>query len=175
MDLAAMTGAGGTIELGGRTLLLRRLTFRDRAQLREWVKAKTPRPMAVVAEGLKDLEPLKQADPEAYRLVCEKLTLQDQQRGTLNEEAALNLLDSTEGTAFYLWLRLRAEQPELTVEAVKAMLEAEEPEALAKKLKALAERETPPPAEDKPVDPPGPAPEAPRAATRRNGARSSRT
>jgi hypothetical protein len=159
MDLGDMTGAAGTIELGGRTFLLRDLTFRDRAQLKEWVRSRVKRPMTLALEALKDLEPLKQSDPETYRALADKMTMEafkEHKEGHVSEQAALALLDSMDGAAFFLWLRIRHEQPNVTLEEVRVLLENEDPKALARKLKELAERDNPDLAEDKPADPPRP-------------------
>jgi hypothetical protein len=145
MDLAQMTGAAGTIHLGGRTILLRRLTFRNRAQLTEYLKAHTPRPMAAVAEALRELEPLKAADPETYAVIRAQmvdLAYKDTKAGALASSESLRVMLSMEGQAFWLWLRAREEQPDITSpEAMLALMEQEDPAELERKLDELATRE----------------------------------
>jgi hypothetical protein len=57
MDLETLTGAGGTITLGGRTFLLSPLTLQDVGFVRTWLREQAPDPFATVSKALKELRP----------------------------------------------------------------------------------------------------------------------
>jgi hypothetical protein len=153
MDLAQMTAAGGSIVLGKekRTLLLRRLDFRDQAQMQEYVRTKIRKPMLVVADALKDLEAIKKSDPEIYKQLADTLALkamETERSKVVDWNAAQEVLLSEDGMAFHLWLRIRKEQPDVTCEQVKAWVHEEDPDELTAKWTEIMLRESPPESSD---------------------------
>lgn len=143
-ELERMTAAGGTLELGGRTFLVKRLTLGDFGQVKVWLKSRMKRPFQAVAEALQDLEPLRQLDPAAYEKCRAELlqgAMADNKRlegGVVADEADINAaLASAEGLSLLLWLAIRKEHRDVTLEWVRAAVEAEDFLALQDKIEDL--------------------------------------
>lgn len=139
-ELEQITGAGGTLSLGGQTYLLKQLNLSDYAQIQAWLRQRLPRPFQVVAEALKDLLPLKEMDPAAYEATRKELMLaamEDAKKGDgvgadpVMVEQALN---SPDGMAYILWLCIRKEHPEVKLETIDAALKTENIGEVKKKL-----------------------------------------
>lgn len=132
-ELERMTAAGGTLALGGRTFLVKRLSLGDFGQVKVWLKSRMKRPFQAVAEALQDLEPLRQLDPAGYEKCRAELlqgAMADNKRlegGVVADEADINAaLASAEGLALLLWLAIRKEHKDVPLEWVRAAVEAED-------------------------------------------------
>ncbi len=141
-DLSTMTGAGGTIKLGGRTFLLRRLRVGDYGQVRQWLKDQLPRPFKIANDALIDLQPLREIDPEAYEASRKELlasALQDTKGDVLttDDKSVGAIMNSPEGIAFVLWLSLRREHPNTSLEEITGLVSNEELTGIKKQLDAV--------------------------------------
>ncbi len=143
-ELSQLTASGGTIELGGRILLMRQLSIGDFGQIQEWLKSRVPKPFQLVAESLRDLSPMREFDPEGYEKAREKLmaaALEDSRAGTgvgassPRVEAALN---EPAGLTLMLWLCVRKDQPNVTQEWIAEQLDREDVGEIKKKLDAIS-------------------------------------
>lgn len=142
-DLEIMTAAGGTITLAGKTYLMRQLTLSDYGQIQSWLKERLPKPYAVVAEALKDLESIRSFDPEGYAEARKMLLLaahEDAKRGDgtgAPPEMVSECLNSPDGISYLVWLGVRKEQPQATYEEIRAAIGAENLKDLKKRLDSI--------------------------------------
>ena len=142
-DLETMTAAGGTIVLGGRTYLMKQLTLGDYGQVQTWLRQRLPKPFAVVADALKDLEPIRAFDPEGYAEARKQLLLaamEDAKRGDgtgAPPEMVADCLNSPDGIAYLVWLCVRKEHPEVAYETIRAAINSENLTALKKHLDSV--------------------------------------
>lgn len=128
-ELQKMTAAGGTVQLGGRTYLLKQLTLGDYGQIQAWLKQRLPKPFAVVVAALKELEPMRAFDPEGYAEARKQLLLnamEDSKKdGGGSPELVSEALNSPEGIAMLIWLCVRKCHPEVGYEEIKAAINSE--------------------------------------------------
>jgi hypothetical protein len=142
-DLEQLTAAGGTITLGRTTYLMKQLTLGDYGQLQAWLRAKLPKPFAVVADALKDLQPLKTVDPEGYALAREQLmraAMDDARKGDQvggPPELVQEALNGPEGVSMILWLCVRKSHPDVTYEVMRAAVNAENLTSIKSQLDAI--------------------------------------
>ncbi len=129
-DLEKLTGAGGALELGGKTLLLRRLTLGDYGQIKVWLKDKMPKPFTVAADALLELQPLKTIDPEAFEASRREIIIRAQnatEKASSGESGDIaDLMNSPDGISFLLWLSARGNHPDLELKWVKEAVDGEE-------------------------------------------------
>ena len=116
-NLPDIAGAAAEIILGDKTYLMRPLTIDDFAQFERWVDDAPIRQAARNLEGLTSelqMKMLQQAQ-EAASLASQDDPDKRQTRITVQ-------MSSMGGISYLVWLSLRREQPELTLEAVSQML-----------------------------------------------------
>jgi hypothetical protein len=139
-ELEQMTGAGGTIVLGGKTYLLKQLSLGDYAQVQAWLRQRMPKPFAVVADALKDLEPLKAIDPEGYAEARKLLLLSAMEDAKSADGAGAppelveQALNSPDGVAFLLWLCVRKSHPDVQYEGLRTLVLDEDLSSIKSKL-----------------------------------------
>lgn len=143
MNLDQATAAAGTIQIGGRTLLMHRLTFHDHGQVTAWLKERIKPPFQAAAEALRDLHPLKELDPEAYEatrreLIREADAINRSGNPLYDPVAAKFALSSYDGVTFVLWLTIRHGQPDVTLEWVREVCVDESPGTLKRKIDLAA-------------------------------------
>jgi hypothetical protein len=121
MDLDSLTGAGGTLEVGGRLLSLKHLNAYDMGMLEAFFKERRERPMKRFLEEVQILAPLKASDPDAYREAFDRLLLQahEEEKQGLDAGGLRSSMDGMEGVAYTLWLMARGNHPDLTFEWLK--------------------------------------------------------
>lgn len=136
MDLDVLTGAGGTIEVGGRLLTIRQLNGADMGALQAFVKERSPRPMSVFIEEMKELAPLRDIDPEGWRIAYERLLdkAHEAHKAGANGVDMLAIADGLDAVAYTIWLSVRAYHPDVTWEWVKSQLSDADLPALKRKL-----------------------------------------
>lgn len=127
MDLAGMAGSGSTIQLGNRTLIIRPLSMGDYGLIRNWLKERLPRPYQVLAQAILDLQKIREAQPEVYQKLETDLMLaaHEDAKGdviTANEKAVEQAMGSADGIALMIWLSVRKDQPDATLEWVTACI-----------------------------------------------------
>ncbi len=116
-NLPDMAGAAAEIELGGKTYRMRPLSIDEFAQFERWVD---DAPIRQAVRNLDGLSPelqtkmLQQAQEAASR------TSQDSPEKRQGRIAAQ--MTSMSGISYLIWLSLRREQPDLSLEAVSQML-----------------------------------------------------
>jgi hypothetical protein len=139
-DLEKLSATGGTIQLGKVTYTLSRLTLGDYGRIQSWLKERIKRPFQLVAEALKDLEPLRLIDAEAYERSRKDLMLaamQDSRKndGTGADSASVeDALGSPDGIAYALWLSVRHQHPNTTLETIKEVILDEDLKSIKDKL-----------------------------------------
>ena len=142
-ELEDMTAAAGVITLGGKTYLMKQLTLGDYGQVQAWLRQRLPKPFAVVAEALKDLEPIRAFDPEGYNEARKLLLLsaaEDAKRGDgtgAPPELVAEALNGPDGIAMLIWLCVRKEQPAATYEEIRTAINAENLSSLKKHLDSV--------------------------------------
>jgi hypothetical protein len=142
-SLEQMTAAGGTVVIGGVTYLTSQLTLGDYGQIQAWLRQRAPKPFAVVAEALKDLEPIRLIDPEGYaeaRKLLLMAAMEDSKRSEgsgASPEVVAECLNGPEGIAMLLWLCCRKHQPAVTFETIRAGIHAENLSGLKKHLDSI--------------------------------------
>jgi hypothetical protein len=141
MDLATVSGAGGTIELGGRLLTLRQLRIGDIGEMQAWMKERVIRPMQKAIQDLKDLAPLKEIDPEAYQKCRDEILLEARRADKAGEPAdpqqSLDLASGLDGVAYMLYLSVRSNHPEISYEWVRNALFDEDISTVQAKLDSI--------------------------------------
>lgn len=128
--LIAMTGAGGAITVGGKLLTIRQLTVTDMGMLRAWLRDRLPRPMATFLEQLKEIQELKEIDPETYDQCRKDLLLKAheadrEQRAGGTPGYAMEVAEGEESIAYMLWLSCRKDHPDETFESLCEKLKDE--------------------------------------------------
>ncbi len=116
-NLPDMAGAAAEIELGGKSYLMRPLSINEFAQFERWVDDAPIRQAARNLDGLSadlQMKMLQQAQEAASR------ASQDNPEKRQNRISAQ--MTSMGGISYLIWLSLRQEQPELSLEAVSQML-----------------------------------------------------
>ncbi len=116
-NLPDMAGAAAEIELDGKTYLMRPLSIDEFAQFERWVDDAPIRQAARNLDGLPlDLQTkmLQQAQ-EAASAASEVDSVKRQAR-------IISQMMSMSGISYLIWLSLRREQPDLTLETVSQML-----------------------------------------------------
>jgi len=116
-NLPDMAGAAAEIQLNGSTYRMRPLTIDDFAEFERWVD---DAPIRQAARNLDSLTPdqqmkfLQQAQDAATAALLES---PDKRQDRITSQ-----MTSITGISFLIWLSLRREQPELSLEAVSQML-----------------------------------------------------
>ncbi len=149
-DLATITGAGGTITIGGRLLTIRQLTAGDLGMLRAWVLERIPRPMSRYLEEMKEIQELREIDQEQYEKAAKELLLKAhaEKVGGPDPEAVSQVNNSQEGLAYMIWLSCRQMHPTETFESINAGITTENITDLQKKMDWVNKQWMPPDKED---------------------------
>jgi hypothetical protein len=139
LDIDVVSGAGGTVSLGGRLLTVRQLKMGDVGRLVAWTKERLPRPMKVATDEIMDILPLREADREAYEAAKKEILLSAREKAKLNPmeaypKEAEEAMSSVGGVAYLLWLSVRNEHPDITYEWLTDALDDEDLGALKDKL-----------------------------------------
>ncbi len=111
----AVTGAPGTIDLGGQTYLVAQPTDEDFATLRSHLKAKLDSPLKAIADDLKYLAPADRA--EAIKAA---VALKTGGGAELTPQYVQEQLMQPPGAAFLAWLLVRRNHPDVKLDDVKA-------------------------------------------------------
>lgn len=142
MDIDQLTGAGGTIEVGGRTLTLHQLNAIEMGKMNAFIKERAVRPMSRFIEEVAQLAPLKEADPDLWRSSVDQLLLQAHEEEKLGAmaEASLTYEQHLEATAYTLWLMCYRDHPDVSYEWMLEKVRIDEnPGRLQDKIKQVAE------------------------------------
>jgi hypothetical protein len=136
MDLDNLTGAGGTLEVGGRTLTVSHLNAFGMGKLEAFVKQRRQRPMKRFLEEMKDLAPLKEMDPDAHQRAFDRLLLQahEEEKLGMGVGEAMTAVDGVEAVAYTIWLMANPNHPEVTYEWVRDNVKEEDLPSLKKKV-----------------------------------------
>lgn len=110
------SGAGVTVKLGGRTLILRPLGLKDLGLIESEILAKRPNPLRVVAE-LKD-----ELSQDEYDRLMTKAYEDAIQAGKATDKEITTYMDSPEGVAFSTWLSVIKEDDTITLEWIEKIL-----------------------------------------------------
>lgn len=141
MDIDTITGAAGTVELGGRLLTMRQLTVGDVGDLTAWLKERSPKPYAVAVKAIADLKPLEAIDADAYKTERDAILLaarEDTKTGAIADPASADvLMNGIDGLAYVLWLTVKRKHPEVTFEWLKGALGDCDLESIKGKLDAI--------------------------------------
>ncbi len=133
MQLDQMTGAGGTITLGGRELLISRPTFRDHGTITAWVKQNTPCPYAQAKEKLEKIQFMKEINPDLYKQKTEQYLIEAEDKSRKMEETLpLGEAIKEKGWTFPIWTLIRHNGADVTIENVESWISKESPENLLK-------------------------------------------
>lgn len=137
-QLEALTGAGGTVVLGGQTLTVRQLTLGDLSNISAYVRERLPKPLVDYMKEMRELQELKELDPATYQSISDELLKKAWKRKAEMESAgspeATAVSSTPEAIAYTLWLSCRRDHPDLTPEKIKAMLDDESIENIKAKL-----------------------------------------
>lgn len=136
MGMEELTGAGGTVEVQGQTLTLNKLTGNDMGKLEAFLKERQPRPMARYVEEVRQLQPLREMDPDLYREQCDRLLLQahEEMKQGLSNNDVLGAQDNIDAIAYTLWLMARVNHPTLSFEWLREAVSGEDLEKMQKKI-----------------------------------------
>jgi len=116
-NLPDMAGAAAEIKLGDNTYLMRPLSIDDFAEFERWVD---DAPIRQAARNLNGLSPdlqmklLKQAQETAMAAIEEG---PEKRQGRISSQ-----MTSMSGICYLIWLSLRQEQPDMSLEAVSQIL-----------------------------------------------------
>lgn len=129
-QLQALTGAGGPISIGGKLLTLRQLDFDAISNIRAWAKDKIPRPMKLFVEEMKEIQPLKEFDPEGYEKIRADLLLKAHENHQIIEAGGtpsnvMEFADSNECLAYMIWLSCKEDHPDESFESILSKLKTE--------------------------------------------------
>ncbi len=116
-NLPDMAGAAAEIQLNGSTYRMRPLTIDDFAEFERWVDDAPIRQATRNLNGLStdlQMKMLQQAQEAA--------TVASQDDPTKRQSRITSQVTSMSGICYLIWLSLRREHPELTMEAVSQML-----------------------------------------------------
>ncbi len=141
MDIDQITGAAGTVELGGRLLTMRQLTVGDVGDLTAWLKERSPKPYAVAVKAIEDLKPLEAIDPEAYKQERDVILLaarEDNKSGAIVDPAGADaIMNGIDGLAYVIMLTIRKRHPDLSYEWIRQSLADCDLESIKTKLDAI--------------------------------------
>jgi hypothetical protein len=113
----AVANAPGTIELGGRTYLVSQPTDQTFAALHKFLRERQQSPIQAVADDLKYLP------PEYRRMAIDAAVALKAGGGSgVTEEFARQQLMEPHGCAYLLYLLIRPEQPDTTLETIRALV-----------------------------------------------------
>ncbi|SRR5579871_899685 len=143
VELHTMTGAAGTIELGGRTLFLSQYSVGALGTIRAWLKERLPDPWEVAGEALKSLSGrglAPQVLKDASELIL-RAAHDDAKSGAggIDSSGALRLLQEGEGVALLIWLAARPNHPTLDYDTVRELVLAEPIASLKQKVDRIAQ------------------------------------
>ena len=142
MDLATVSGAGGTVEIGGKLLTLRQLNIGQVGEMQAWLKERSERPFQKAVRRLRDLAPLREFDPTGYEDARKDILLRarDEENGVLDPEqmaATEDLASGLDGVAYMLYLSTRDRHPDITHEWLRNALMGEDLGGIQTKLDAI--------------------------------------
>lgn len=137
MDIDQVSGAGGTIDVGGRMLTMTQLRFGDIGMVLAFVKERVPRPMQKAAQTIMDLLPLRESAPDIFEEMRREALLrayEAESRGDADLPAAQGVTASLECAAYMLWLSVRRTHPDVTYEWLRGALDDEDLASVQDKL-----------------------------------------
>lgn len=121
MDLATLTGAGGTVEIGGKLLTCRHLNAFDMGALQAFIKERTERPMQRFVRHARDLLPMKEFDPDGYYRHIDNLLLRahEEEKNGDNTANAMDAMQNIEAIAYTLHLMTKQNHPDISFEWIR--------------------------------------------------------
>jgi hypothetical protein len=136
VEISEMTGAGETIDIGGRRLKLRVLNGWDIGKMDAFFRERQSRPMARYVKQMQELLPLKEFDPDAYEKARKDLLLAayEDEKGAPSMEQSLSAMEGLESVAFTLHLMVQHEHPDVTYEWVAQAIKNEDLAEIKKKI-----------------------------------------
>jgi hypothetical protein len=143
MKLDEAGGAGGTESINGHDYTLRRLTFRDHALIKAFIKERVPDPFQRLAKGLLALEELRKIAPEVYdkcrrEMVDAAMEESSSPEPFLTAEVQNQIMSNFDGISYMFWLSARKEDRNLKLEQVRADLEDADLATLKRKLDRMS-------------------------------------
>jgi hypothetical protein len=116
----AVAGALGTLELGGRTYLVSQPDDRTFASIHKEFRKNAPTPIKAVSKELEDL-------PPQYRATAIKAAVELTAGGAvdLSESFIREQLQEPRGCAFLVYLLVKPQQPDVTLETIVPFVTAE--------------------------------------------------